>query len=148
MGFAGGIPQDGYWNQPIRNVRIPLPKLNVDEPITNFAYLHWEASACIIAPSRLRGVRFDEEFDNFLGLCGDNDFLLRLVLAGVEVRRLGKLRFYHCRGITQTKFGRNPFLNPDPIREAAVAYFNTKWGVDISDMNIPLTADQVRRSNG
>ena len=119
VGFLGGIPQKGFWNQSAVNVRIPPDDPAVDEEISNFARLHWEMSACFLNPGVVGDVRFDPAFDDFLGLCGDNDFLISLARRGVPVRRWGGLRFYHCRGVTQARFGRKPFLVCDPVKEGA-----------------------------
>jgi hypothetical protein len=149
VGFLGGIPQKGFWNQSAVNVRIPPDDPAVDEEISNFAWLHWEMSACFLNPGVVGDVRFDPAFDDFLGLCGDNDFLFSLARRGVPVRRWGGLRFYHCRGVTQARFGRKPFLVHDPVKEGALDYFGEKYNVKIDDIDAPMGLDEfMKRRRG
>lgn len=130
--FVGGTPQDdGEWNSDIYNVYYP-DMVDQTRVVTNFVHGHWEMSACIMDVNKVLGYGgMDERFDEFLGLCGDNDLFLRLAKNGETVLATRLMRFWHGRGITQAKFGRNPHDPQDPIKAGAVAYMKEKWGVDI-----------------
>lgn len=138
IAFLGGIPQRGGWNEPMLP-NIPAPSLDGGE-IENFARLNWEMSAGFINVEKV-DVRYDEIFDLAFGLCGDNDFLLRVKRYCGEIWRMGAMRFYHCRGVTQSKFGRDPFDQNDPHRRFAANYFNLKWGYDIMSFSGFVTED-------
>lgn len=132
--FIGGIPQeDGQWNTPLSDYYLPQMDDTYEE-IENFARLWWEMSACAIDVFSIHPARFDLAYDEFFGLCGDNDFLVQLAKVGHRLARSGKMRFWHSRGVTQEKFGRNPFSN-DIHRKKVVEYVGKKWGVDISDIS-------------
>jgi hypothetical protein len=99
-----------------------------------------EASACLFNLKLVDCERFDTYFDPY-GVVSDNDFFLRLAKKNLSIVQLGLCRFFHCRGVSQSKAGRNPFENPDPVLSKAQEYFERKWGVDISDPETIVTAD-------
>ncbi len=135
--FIGGIPQDdGNWNESLDKIRLPKPE-DLREHITNFTRLWWEASACVINVSEIGDIRFDEYYDP-TGLIADNDFLLRLAKRNKTIVRSWMLRFWHGRGLTQTRVvGRVPSSGPDEIRLRAVEHFKKVWRVNIINMSMP-----------
>ena len=65
------------------------------------------------------------------------------------MRRWGGLRFYHCRGVTQARFGRKPFLVCDPVKEGALDYFGEKYNVKIDDIDAPMGLEEfMKRRRG
>lgn len=136
--FIGGVPQeDGTWNASLNDVRIPGLIFKTEE-ILNYTRLWWEMSAGVMRITK-EPILMDANFDKFFGLMGDNDLFLRMGKEGKKVLRDWTMRFFHCRGVTQTKFGRNPFQENDPIKRGALDYFKQKWGVDLSDMSKDTT---------
>jgi hypothetical protein len=145
--FLGGVPQEtGGWNEPIKKCYLPVPENRTDK-IENFTRLWWEMSACALNMEKIGSERFDSTFDNYMGVCGDNDFLLRLAQRFPDqLIRNWNMRFWHARGVTQSKFGRDPRLPIDLHKIEAVKYFSDKWGVDISDMGKVVTVDQCYKN--
>jgi hypothetical protein len=141
--FVGGVPQEsGGWNEPMKRCYMPNPEDKVEE-VTNFCRLWWEVSACSFNLEKVGAERFDVAFDAMFGLCADNDFLLRLSQRYPHkvIRHYG-LRFWHARGITQQKFGRDPRQPIDIHKIEAARYFKDKWGPDLSNMEKIITVDQ------
>ena len=132
--FIGGTPQDdGKWNSDPKELYYP-EMVDQTRTITNFVHGNWEMSGCIMDVKKiLECGGMDENFDNYLGLCGDNDLFLRLAKKGENIYATRLMRFWHSRGVTQSKFGRDPYDPKDSVKAGAVAYLKKKWGVDISE---------------
>ncbi len=133
VGFVGGTSQVGGWNESLENIEIPKP---VDRTwlITDIRRLHWEFCAFGMPVNIIGKVGNMDILFNRLGLCSDNDYLLRIRNLGFNTYRYGGMTFWHSKAVTQSRY-RDPFDPKDPWRKRAVEYFKLKWGVDI-DKNV------------
>lgn len=130
VGMVAGVANAGPWCLPLSEVKIP-PETLLSLPVQPLDRLYWEASACILRVKMLEDVgKWDVRFDeNGSSVCSDNDYYLRCQKKGWKLFRSGKLPFFHCKGISQSKF-RIPTLGaPDPLKEQNLDYFEKKWGV-------------------
>jgi hypothetical protein len=139
--FVGGTPQDdGGWNLDYSKRYLP-EMVNDMRNVANFVHGNWEMSACIMNVNKASKFGMDESFDKYLGLCADNDLFLRLVKGGERVLATRLMRFWHARGITQSKFGRDPYDPEDSIKKGAYLYMQKKWGVDMINNPTAVLSD-------
>jgi hypothetical protein len=137
IGMVGGIPNTGSWCSSLDLLSIPAPtnELALVDPMVQ---LKWECSAAIYrVEAILQTGKWDERFDiGGSGVCGDNDYYIRMIKAGRTLFRSGQMRFWHAKGITQSRV-RIPLRGrPDPIKEANYAYLASKWGINREGMKI------------
>lgn len=139
-GFVGGVQQEtNAVTIPaavLKNLKMPMPTNRV-EKIDDLKGKWGDFSAWLAKTKVIRDVRYlDEEFDP-VGIMADNDWLLRLRMAGWECWRSYLMRFLHGKGITQRKH--RPGWPNDPVTKKSRAYYIAKWGTDCwSDEKEPL----------
>lgn len=141
VGFSGGTSQLGGWKEDLQFLEIPEPKEEYT-PLDDIRRLHWEFSSCMIPVPVLDKIgEMDNLYSPLLGLCCDNDYLLRIRLLNYSTVRNGMATFWHSKARTQSEF-RNP-LSKDVHRERAVRYLKLKWGNDIRELNGPKVIHPV-----
>jgi GT2 family glycosyltransferase len=129
IGFIGGVPQKAGWLANPENYEIPKADVFRIEEIEDLRKLQWEFSACLFRMETWNDAgNFDEFFDP-IGLCSDNDWLIRAQKAAWRTVRYGGCPFWHGKGVTQSRF-RLPNAY-DPLKDRAAEYLKEKWNLDI-----------------
>lgn len=140
IGFVSGVQQETnaitIRASVLKNLKMPM-SLDRSELIDDLRGKWGDFSAWIAKTEAIRSVRYlDEELDP-VGIIADNDWLLRLRLAGWQCWRNYKMRFLHAKGITQRKH--RPGWPNDEVTIKARTYYISKWGTDPwSDAKRPL----------
>ena len=128
-GMVAGIPNQGGWLLELEDLEIPEPVQNIVD-VKPLERLWWETSACLYRAEALRQVgMWDTNFDLGLSVCSDNDYYLRMQMAGCDLYRNGAMRFFHIKGLTQAAFGRKPSKEGDAFKQRNLEYFYQKWNV-------------------
>jgi hypothetical protein len=130
VGLAAGIPNQDGWGLELEDIEIPALVHTVRD-IEPLDRLWWECSAALYRVEALHKTGlWDETFDLNLGGCGDNDYYHRMKKTGYDLYRLGTMRFFHFKGITQMAFGRRPFDRTlDTHKQKNLEYFYQKWNI-------------------
>jgi len=131
-GGPGFDHEIGGWNMPLSMKEIPQP-FDCSFDVDPLDRLWWEAAACVYKMDAIQKTGdMDIEFDRYGGVIGDNDYFIRLIKDGYKLNRLGTMRFFHCRGITQDALYRTPISGQmDPLQKQAFDYLCRKWGAGI-----------------